>query len=597
MKKLLLKRIIAITMVMTTLLCLPTGVKAEWRKDNIGWWNTERNSWSTGWRNVNNLWYYFDSYGYMKTGWFNDNGIWYYLNSAGDMKTGWINDNGTWYFANNSGAMQTGLVKIDDKIYFLASNGAMLTGNVNINDKIYTFAISGEALDQTILNPINEFSKEGEVVQSEIKNQDKTKENDEHISNKVNSGKVKKGHHSSGSHNSNGNTKKYRVSFDTCGAGSIKDIFVDENSTIKLPNVKREGYILKGWYLDYDGIRFPEDMKVTSDIELHAEWYTDDSNLVTKIIDEVHLKVPTPVVGGTPKNISIIDDDNYFVIVNEWNEKKIGSSGVGKMPPYAKFKKGYKYFPTILLKSKDGYKFSSEFGWVNGENVIINGKRTMPNFIDKLSRKTIIQFELYSCEPIVSENIDTNIEINDRINFSLDKIDPNNDESKRYIQIIYKKDTLEPTSWCTGESNLQPNEEELFIEYNLENWYAMNNSSEYELIRDGGKVKLVKKYESPVTIYYNEETLEIREIELGIHNRWGMTVDSDEDIDKCDYNFIIVDATDYGTDKYDMRANKDNYAIVKYGDNIKLEEKKDDITTDDELNLKSEKTTTSAISL
>ncbi|MBN1062378.1 hypothetical protein DVV95_11190 [Clostridium botulinum] len=73
-----------------------------------------------------------------------------------------------------------------------------------------------------------------------------------------------------------------------------------------------------------------------------------------------------------------------------------------------------------------------------------------------------------------------------------------------------------------------------------------------------------------------------------------MTIDNDEDIDKYDYNYITVD---YGTDKYDMRKHKDNYVIVKYGDKIEVEEKKDDIITNDELNLKAEQITLSVVSL
>lgn len=42
--------------------------EAAWVKDKNGWWNSEDNSWSIGWRNIDNEWYYFGSDGYMKTG-------------------------------------------------------------------------------------------------------------------------------------------------------------------------------------------------------------------------------------------------------------------------------------------------------------------------------------------------------------------------------------------------------------------------------------------------------------------------------------------------------------------------------------------------
>ena len=62
-----------------------TTAYAQWRKDNTGWWFSEGNSWSTGWRLIANNWYFFESNGYMKTGWLLDNGIWYYLHSSGEM--------------------------------------------------------------------------------------------------------------------------------------------------------------------------------------------------------------------------------------------------------------------------------------------------------------------------------------------------------------------------------------------------------------------------------------------------------------------------------------------------------------------------------
>ena len=169
MNSLKLKKIVAtVVAAMTIATICPVGASAAWKQDSNGWWNTEGNSYSTGWRSIDNTWYYFDSTGYMKTGWANDNGTWYYLQPSGAMKTGWVidngtwyhlqpsgamstgwvNDKGTWYFTSVSGAMQTGIVEIDGKIYCLAPSGAMQTGNILINGKLYTFAASGEAVGE-----------------------------------------------------------------------------------------------------------------------------------------------------------------------------------------------------------------------------------------------------------------------------------------------------------------------------------------------------------------------------------------------------------------------------------------------------------------
>jgi FOG: Glucan-binding domain (YG repeat) len=205
MKSLKLKKVIALAVAALTITALsPVGASAEWKQDSQGWWNTEGNSYSVGWRSIDNNWYYFDSNGYMKTGWVADAGKWYYMQPSGSMKTGWINDggtwyfaapsgemktgwvndggkwyytapsgamqtgwvndNGTWYFTSASGDMQTGVVEVNGKVYYLAESGAMQTGNVTINGVVYTFAATGEAIGDKIPTPTVRFAPNGVVI-------------------------------------------------------------------------------------------------------------------------------------------------------------------------------------------------------------------------------------------------------------------------------------------------------------------------------------------------------------------------------------------------------------------------------------------------
>lgn len=142
------KKLLALAVVaaVTSSTFFSLGASAAWKQDSTGWWNTEGNSYSVGWKAIDGAWYYFDSTGYMKTGWIKDGSAWYYLQPSGAMKTGWLLDNGAWYYLSESGSMKTGLVDVNGKTYYLSDSGAMKTGNVTINGVNYTFASSGEKL-------------------------------------------------------------------------------------------------------------------------------------------------------------------------------------------------------------------------------------------------------------------------------------------------------------------------------------------------------------------------------------------------------------------------------------------------------------------
>ncbi|MBN1038610.1 choline-binding protein [Clostridium botulinum] len=87
------KKIFAGLLVSITILTIsPIKANAEWKKNSIGWWYTEGNSYLTGWQLINNNWYYFDFSGYMKTGWQLIDGSWYYLNNDGAMVTNGLID-------------------------------------------------------------------------------------------------------------------------------------------------------------------------------------------------------------------------------------------------------------------------------------------------------------------------------------------------------------------------------------------------------------------------------------------------------------------------------------------------------------------------
>lgn len=116
----------------------------------------------TGWKKVNEEWYFMDpKTGDMLTGWLKDAGVWYYLtvtpdktHKEGQMWRGWLKDKDKWYYLNpektkdaKEGQMLTGWQKIrwnnrDCWFYFNVS-GVMLTGIQTINGKQYKFDDNG----------------------------------------------------------------------------------------------------------------------------------------------------------------------------------------------------------------------------------------------------------------------------------------------------------------------------------------------------------------------------------------------------------------------------------------------------------------------
>lgn len=118
-----------------------------WQYINKTWYYLNTNgTMFTGWLSGgNNTWYYLNSNGSMATGWIKDNGKWYYLNTNGVMRTAWLLNNSKWYYMNpNDGAMVTGWIKDSKRNdYFLKSDGSMQTANFKLNNINYKVDSSG----------------------------------------------------------------------------------------------------------------------------------------------------------------------------------------------------------------------------------------------------------------------------------------------------------------------------------------------------------------------------------------------------------------------------------------------------------------------
>ena len=77
----------------------------------------------TGWKYVDNNWYYFDSMGAMGTGWLQLGNTWYWLESDGKMATGWKDFGAYWYYFGLSGNMYVGNCSVEGKRYQFCDTG------------------------------------------------------------------------------------------------------------------------------------------------------------------------------------------------------------------------------------------------------------------------------------------------------------------------------------------------------------------------------------------------------------------------------------------------------------------------------------------
>lgn len=132
-KKCITKAIVLAMIITSTMVFNPIGVSAAWKKDNTGLRYVEGNSYITGWKNIDNNWYYFDNNGYMKTGWICDNGNWYYLYENGQRAT-LENING--YFVNSNGVYTKTITASEARQLILKEDGNYISKITNNYTKL-----------------------------------------------------------------------------------------------------------------------------------------------------------------------------------------------------------------------------------------------------------------------------------------------------------------------------------------------------------------------------------------------------------------------------------------------------------------------------
>ncbi|GEP63143.1 hypothetical protein CBE01nite_09110 [Clostridium beijerinckii] len=105
-KKLISSLLIAITVMAV----IPKGASAEWERYGTRYKYKEGDSYVTGWKYIDNDWYYFNSDGVIRSGWVNDNGNWYFCYAHGQMAHDTTIDG---YYLNSDGAWTNGEITAD----------------------------------------------------------------------------------------------------------------------------------------------------------------------------------------------------------------------------------------------------------------------------------------------------------------------------------------------------------------------------------------------------------------------------------------------------------------------------------------------------
>lgn len=138
----MIKRMIcSLLVVISITTIMPIRIYAKWKQNNVGWWYVEGNSYSTGWKQIDGLWYYFGNDGYMKTGWILDQAWWYYL--------------------RKNGSMATGKVSIESKEYEFDSNGKWINNGLPNRTENSNISIPPSEEKISTINNFNWFSEDG----------------------------------------------------------------------------------------------------------------------------------------------------------------------------------------------------------------------------------------------------------------------------------------------------------------------------------------------------------------------------------------------------------------------------------------------------
>ena len=95
-----------------------------------------------GWKQVDGIWYYFNTDGSLFSGWKSNGNDWYLMKP--EMAAGWAQDSGTWYYFKASGVMAANeWILYENQWYWFNQNGIAAVGWQEIDGSWEFFDNSG----------------------------------------------------------------------------------------------------------------------------------------------------------------------------------------------------------------------------------------------------------------------------------------------------------------------------------------------------------------------------------------------------------------------------------------------------------------------
>jgi uncharacterized repeat protein (TIGR02543 family) len=172
---------------------------------------------------------------------------------------------------------------------------------------------------------------------------------------------------------------EFTVTFDSDGGSAVTAQKVLNSPAIKPADPTKNGYLFAGWYLE--DMQYAFDTMVTTDITLKAHWTpTSASTAITAAtIENAKFSYQLGDAPQATAEVTAADADKYEIAYECWqqfeNNEPVAAwysdnGSHGSLPTITEFESGKHYVYSLMLKSKDGYSFSSETAvTVNGESI------------------------------------------------------------------------------------------------------------------------------------------------------------------------------------------------------------------------------------